>query len=120
MSRRKQNAVALKPQELVREVYAGDPYVYLPLGKYVVAARGMCGGRPTLKYTRMDARWVMGYLKQGVPAEELAARHRVPVAAVREVMKLSAVYNYERSYIRPRRATARPRHSWLIEVIHDE
>lgn len=32
MSRRKQNAAVLKSQELVREVYAGDPYEYYPLG----------------------------------------------------------------------------------------
>lgn len=99
MSRRKQTSAALKSQELVREVYAGDPYVYLPLGKYVVAARGVCGGRPTLKYTRMDARWVMAYLKLGRTAEELAETHGVPVAAIHEVVRLSKVYDYERAYL---------------------
>lgn len=99
MSRRKHNSAALKSEGLVREVYGGDPYEYLPLGKYVVAARGVCGGRPTLKYTRMDARWVMAYLKLGRTAEELAETHGVPVAAIQEVVRLSKVYDYERAYI---------------------
>lgn len=96
MSRKKQNAATL---ELVKEVYGGDPYEYLPLGEYVVAARGVCGGRPTLKYTRMDARWVMMYLQEGDTPEELAQRHKVPVAAIHEVVELSSTYDYERAYV---------------------
>ncbi|MDQ3745235.1 MAG: DUF433 domain-containing protein [Acidobacteriota bacterium] len=99
MSRRKQNVATLKSRELVREVYAGDPYVYLPLGKYVVAARGVCGGRPTIKYHRLDARHVIGYLKQGVTPEEIAADFKIPMAAVREVIRLADVYDYEASYV---------------------
>lgn len=68
------------------------------MGNYVVAAPGVCGGRPTLKYTRMDARWVMMYLKEGDSPAELAARHSVPVAAIHEVVALQHEYDYERSY----------------------
>ncbi len=85
-------------ENLVIEQYGGEDYIYLPLGKYVVAAPGICGGRPTLKYTRMDARWVMGYLDLGRTAEELAGTHNVPVAAIEEVKQLSSVYDYEKSY----------------------
>jgi uncharacterized protein (DUF433 family) len=85
-------------RKLVREVFGGDPYEYYPLGEYVVAARGVCGGRPTLKYTRMDARWVMMYLSVGDTPEELAVRHNVPVEAIHEVVELSSVYDYEHSY----------------------
>ena len=84
--------------ELVSEVYAGNPYDYYPMGEYVVAARGVCGGRPTLKYTRMDARWVMMYLENGRSPEELAATHGVLVEAIREVVALSSIYDYEKSY----------------------
>ena len=97
MSRRKQNTSALKAQGLVREFLDDRAYEYYPLGEYVVAARGVCGGRPTLKYTRMDARWVMAYLKLGRTAEELAETHGVPVAAIHEVVR-SSRYDYERSY----------------------
>ncbi|MEJ7616486.1 MAG: DUF433 domain-containing protein [Pyrinomonadaceae bacterium] len=93
----KRNPVA-KDQELMRENYNGDVYEYLPLGKYVVAAPGVCGGRPTLKYTRMDARWVIGYLNLGDTPEQLAERHKVPVAAIHEVVALQKQYDYERSY----------------------
>lgn len=96
MSHKEPKAATL---EMVREIYGGDPYEYLPLGEYVVAARGVCGGRPTLKYTRMDARWVIGYLKLGRTAEDLAAAHGVPVAAIDEVVKLQSVYDYEKSYV---------------------
>jgi uncharacterized protein (DUF433 family) len=85
--------------EMVREIYGGEVYEYFPLGKYVVAARGVCGGRPTLKYTRMDARWVISYLKLGRTAEDLAAAHGVPVEAINEVVKLQPVYDYEKSYV---------------------
>ena len=93
--RRSQQPVA----EIVREIYGGEVYEYVPLGAHVVAARGVCGGRPTLKYTRMDARWVMMYLNAGRSPEELATTHNVPVAAIHEVVALSSVYDYERAYI---------------------
>jgi len=94
MSRKHKHATA----ELVREQWGEDVYEYVPLGEYVVAARGVCGGRPTLKYTRMDARWVMMYLRNGRTPEELARTHNVPVEAIHEVEALSLVYDYERSY----------------------
>lgn len=84
--------------ELVRETYGGDVYEYYPLGKYVVAAPGVCGGRPTIKYRRLDARHIIGYLNTGDTPQEIAERHRIPVAAVREVVELSAHYDYERAY----------------------
>ena len=40
--------------ELVYEIVGGETYEYYPLGKYVVAAPKVCGGRPTFKYTRLE------------------------------------------------------------------
>src|SRR5262249_50847190 len=37
--------------ELVTEIVGGEPYQYCSLGDYVVRAVGVCGGRPTFKYT---------------------------------------------------------------------
>ncbi|MEK6285251.1 MAG: DUF433 domain-containing protein [Acidobacteriota bacterium] len=51
--------------ELVREHHGGDVYEYYPLGQYVVAAPGVCGGRPSIKYTRIDARHVISFLDGG-------------------------------------------------------
>ena len=84
--------------ELVREIYGGEVYEYLPLGEYIVAAPGVCGGRPTIKYHRLDARHVIGNLKRGETPEEVAANYDIPVAAVYEAIALASQYDYERSY----------------------
>jgi uncharacterized protein (DUF433 family) len=85
--------------ELVREVVGGEVYEYLPLGEYVVAARGVCGGRPTIKYRRLDARWVLGYLESGKSEEWIAREFEIPIEAIREVVELANAYDYEKSYI---------------------
>ena len=41
-------------RSLVREEIDGDVYEYIPLGKYIVSAPGVCRGRPTFKYTRIE------------------------------------------------------------------
>ncbi len=89
--------------ELIREDIGGESYEYLPLGRYVVAARGVCGGRPTIKYHRLDARWVMGYLESGKSAEWIAAQFDIPVEAVGETVELAGRYDYEKSYASPLR-----------------
>ena len=40
-------------KKLMIETIGGEPYQYYPLGKYVVCAIGVCGERPTFKYTRI-------------------------------------------------------------------
>ena len=44
-------------QKLTTEIVGGESYEYYPLGKYIVATPGGCGGRPTFKYTRRDEFW---------------------------------------------------------------
>src|SRR5256885_15730173 len=84
--------------ELVRETFNGDPYDYYPLGEHIVAARGVCGGRPTVKYHRLDARWIIGYLKAGRTERQVAHNFKIPLAAVKEAIELASVYDYEKSY----------------------
>lgn len=84
--------------EMVTETYGGKPYSYYPLGKYVVAAPGVCGGRPTIKYTRLDARHVAGWLRRGDSPQEIARNHKIPVEAVQEVVELASLYDYEVRY----------------------
>jgi hypothetical protein len=43
-------------QKVVREIVGGEVYEYVPLGKHIVSAKGVCGGRPTFKYTRVEVR----------------------------------------------------------------
>ncbi|MEK6322136.1 MAG: DUF433 domain-containing protein [Acidobacteriota bacterium] len=84
--------------KLVREILDGDAYDYCPLGKYIVAAPGVCGGRPTIKYHRLDALHIIGFLKRGDSPKQIARNYRIPVAAVREAVKLASLYDYEESY----------------------
>jgi uncharacterized protein (DUF433 family) len=84
--------------ELVREHHGGDVYEYYPLGQYVVAAPGVCGGRPSIKYTRIDARHVIGSLRAGDSPREISRYYKIPVAAVEEAVALSDRYDYEESY----------------------
>lgn len=93
MSARRKNKA-----QVITEEYGGRPYSYLPLGKYVVAASGVCGGRPTIKYTRLDARHVVGMIASGESAQQIARTHHIPVAAVEEAVRLATQYDYETSY----------------------
>jgi len=74
----------------VRELVGGQPYEYYPLGRYVVIAPGVCGGRPTFKYTRIDVRHALSLLAAGRTVERVAHGYRLPVAAVREALDLAA------------------------------
>src|SRR5437870_4424686 len=84
--------------KLVRETLHGEPYEYYPLGKYIVAALGVCGGRPTIKYHRLDALHIIGFLKRGDSPALIARNYRIPVAAVREAIDLASLYDYEARY----------------------
>jgi uncharacterized protein (DUF433 family) len=83
---------------LVRETLHGEPYEYYPLGKYIVAAPGVCGGRLTIKYHRLDALHIIGFLERGDSPELIARNYRIPVAAVNEAVELALLYDYEESY----------------------
>jgi len=68
----------------------GEPYEYYPLGHYIVAAPGVCGGRPTFKYTRIDVRHALGLLAAGRTVEQVAHGYEIPVEAIREALELAA------------------------------
>ncbi len=76
----------------VREMYGGEVYEYYPLGEHIVAAPGVCGGRPTFKHTRIDVRHVLDCLAAGERPEEITAsfRGRVSHEAIMEAQGLAA------------------------------
>ena len=86
-----------KPK-LVRETLDGEAYEYYPLGKYIVAAPGVSGGRPTIKYHRLDALHIIGFLKRGDTPNQIARNYHIPVGAVHEAVELASLYDYEESY----------------------
>lgn len=76
--------------ELVTEIVGGESYRYYPLGDYVVRALGVCGGRPTFKYTRIEITGTLERLAAGENVDALVEgyRGRVPHAAIQEAVRL--------------------------------
>lgn len=77
---------------LTQEMYGGEPYEYYPLGKHIVAAPGVCGGRPTFKYTRLEASMILSLLAAGDSISELVhaySESNLTPEAVREAIRLA-------------------------------
>ena len=75
--------------ELVHEVVNGEVYRYHPLSEHVVRASGVCGGRPTFKYTRIEVAGVLDRLAAGEPLDDVIRgyRGRVSHEAVMEARR---------------------------------
>jgi uncharacterized protein (DUF433 family) len=82
--------MAQRKRKLVREIVGGEPYEYYPLGEHIVLAPGVCGGRPTFKYTRIDVEHAISLLSGGRTIEAVAQSYKVPIAAVQEALDLAA------------------------------
>jgi len=76
--------------ELITEMVGGEPYQYYPLGKHVVRAVGVCGGRPTFKYTRIEITGTLERLASGEPIHDLVQGYcgRVSHEAIMEAVRL--------------------------------
>lgn len=61
--------------ELIHEEVGGEIYSYYPLGDYVVMAPGVCGGRPTFKYTRLEVAVVLALLATGMSSQDIIAEY---------------------------------------------
>jgi uncharacterized protein (DUF433 family) len=77
-------------KKLVREIVGGEPYDYYPVGQHIVVAPGVCGGRPTFKYTCVDVRHAPGLLAAGRSIERVAEGYSLPVKAIQEALALAA------------------------------
>ena len=80
----------MQTKKFVKEIVNGEPYEYAPLGEYVVRAPGICGGRPTFKYTRIEITGTFERLASGEKLEDIVAgyRERVPKEAIHEAVRL--------------------------------
>lgn len=76
--------------ELITESAKGEPYQYYPLGEHVVRAVGVCGGRPTFKYTRIEITGTLDRLAVGESLDTIVAgyRGRVSREAVIEAIQV--------------------------------
>jgi uncharacterized protein (DUF433 family) len=81
-----------KKNKLVREKVGGEWYEYVPLGKHIVAAPGVCGGRPTFKYTRLEVVVILDLLAAGHTIEELLREYshsKLSAEAISEAILLA-------------------------------
>ncbi|MFQ5866176.1 MAG: DUF433 domain-containing protein, partial [bacterium] len=74
----------------ITEIIEGEPYQYYPLGEHVVRAVGVCGGRPTFKYTRIEIAGTLDRLAAGETIDEIVKGYRGKVSreAIIEAQKL--------------------------------
>ena len=75
---------------VMTEIIQGETYQYSPLGKHVVRAVGVCGGRPTFKYTRIEIAGTLERLAAGESLDEIVAgyRGRVSREAIIEAIQI--------------------------------
>jgi uncharacterized protein (DUF433 family) len=66
--------------KVMTEIIEGETYQYYPLGKHVVRAVGVCGGRPTFKYTRIEITGTLDRLAAGESLDEIVAGYRGQVS----------------------------------------
>ena len=76
--------------ELVTEMVGGDVYQYYPLSDHIVRAVGVCGGRPTFKYTRIEITGTLERLAAGESVDDIVQGYggRVSPEAIREAVQL--------------------------------
>ena len=74
---------------LVTEMVGGEVYTYYPLGDHVVRAPGVCDGRPTFKYTRIEITGTLDRLAAGEHIDDIVVgyRGRVTKEAVVEAVR---------------------------------
>jgi uncharacterized protein (DUF433 family) len=74
----------------IKEIVGGEPYVYTPLGEYVVKAQGVCGGRPTFYRTRIPVSSAINRVKAGQCIDTIVTtfRNKVPKEAIQEAIRL--------------------------------
>lgn len=75
----------------IQETVGGESYEYIPLGQFVVRAVGVCGGRPTFKYTRIEVAGALDRLASGESVESIVSGYdgRVSREAVLEAVDIA-------------------------------
>lgn len=62
--------------QLITETIGENVYQYYPLGQHIVRAIGVCGGRPTFKYTRIEVAGTMERLAAGESLDQIVEGYR--------------------------------------------
>ncbi|MEE3719716.1 hypothetical protein V2H45_23525 [Tumidithrix elongata RA019] len=84
-------------RSLNTEILNGEPYSYFPLGQYVVRAVGVCGDRPTFKYTRIEITGAIERLATGESMDSIVQgfRGRVSREAISEALQVVTTHFLE-------------------------
>lgn len=79
--------------ETQTELVGGEPYGFVPMDEYIVRASGVCGGRPTFKYTRIEVAGTLDRIRAGENIEAIVSGYkgRISRDALREAVRLSAI-----------------------------
>lgn len=83
---------SIKQGKLVQEIVGDEAYEYYPLGEYIVAAPGICGGRPTFKYTRLEVAFILELLAVGWSIDQVLHEYEaseISYAAIQEAIHLA-------------------------------
>lgn len=78
--------------ELIQENVGDDMYEFYPLGKHIVRAKGVCGGRPTFKYTRIEVSLILARIASGKTMSYLVEAYDNPHLtheAIQEAIQLA-------------------------------
>lgn len=63
-------------RRLVVERQGDEIYEYYPLGQHVVQAKGVCEGRPTFKYTRIEIAGTLDRIAAGEDLDTIVEGYR--------------------------------------------
>ena len=76
--------------QLQEELVGGEVYQYVSLGNHIVRAIGVCGGRPTFKYTRIEISGALSRLASGESMDAIVNGYqgRVSREALQEAIDL--------------------------------
>jgi uncharacterized protein (DUF433 family) len=81
--------------ELITEIVNGESYQYYSLSENIVRAIGVCGGRPTFKYTRVEITGTLERMANGESLDDITKgyRGRISHDAILEAMILMRIKN---------------------------
>lgn len=77
----------------VQEKVGNEDYRYYPLGRHIVRAPGICGGRPTFKYTRIEVSFILNRLAQGKSIQYLVDAYDDPHLSSEAILEAMSLAN---------------------------
>ena len=77
--------------DLVKDLVNDELYEYYAMGNYVVRVVGVCGGRPTFKYTRIEVAGTLDRIHSGEDIDTIVEGYagRVSREAIDEAIRIA-------------------------------